>query len=180
MAAEKMTCREAKDQVKAYIEGTMSDKECTRFLDHVMNCPDCYDELETYFIIDYSLQYLDDERNVSRSYDMRKSLVDDIKRNRNRIWVTKFSKIWTRTLITISNVLIFIAIALKISLPGIQSVLEHIQPSRNSERSGAHAVAAQKIKGALLLPRKNQRIIRGRNVVAYRWFGSISLEDKNG
>lgn len=127
MADEKMTCREAKDQVKAYIEGTMSDKECTRFLDHVMNCPDCYDELETYFIIDYSLQYLDDERNVSRSYDMRKSLVDDIKRNRNRIWVTKFSKIWTRTLITISNVLIFIAIALKISLPGIQSVLEHMQ-----------------------------------------------------
>ena len=149
MAAEKMTCREAKDQVKAYIEGTMSDKECTRFLDHVMNCPDCYDELETYFIIDYSLQYLDDERNVSRSYDMRKSLVDDIKRNRNRIWVTKFSKIWTRTLITISNVLIFIAIALKISLPGIQSVLEHIRAfwstcSRCSKDKRGAAVTAEK------------------------------------
>ncbi len=127
MAAEKMTCREAKDLVKSYIEGSMSDAECTRFLDHVMSCPDCYDELETYFIIDYSLQYLDDDRNVNRSYDMRKSLVDDIKRNRNRIWVTKFSKIWTRILISISNVLIFTAIALKLSLPGIQSVLEHLQ-----------------------------------------------------
>ncbi len=128
MAAEKMTCREAKDQVKAYIEGTMSDKECTRFLDHVMNCPDCYDELETYFIIDYSLQYLDDERNVSRSYDMRKSLVDDIKRNRNRIWVTQCTDIYSNC--------------------------PQDKPSRNSERSGAHAVAAQKIKGTLRLPRK--------------------------
>ncbi len=127
MTAEKMTCREAKDQVKSYIDGTMSDSECTRFLDHVMSCPDCYDELETYFIIDYSLQYLDDDRNVTRSYDMRKSLVDDIKRNRNRIWVTKFSKIWTRILIAISNVLIFIAITLKLCLPGIQSVFEHLQ-----------------------------------------------------
>ena len=127
MPAEKLTCREAKDLVKAYIDGTMSDRECTRFLDNVMSCPDCYDELETYFIIDYSLQYLDDERNVTRSYDMRKSLVDDIKRNRNRIWVTRFSKIWTRGLIAISNVLIFIAITLKLSLPGIQSILEHLQ-----------------------------------------------------
>ena len=175
MAAEKMTCREAKDQVKAYIEGTMSDKECTRFLDHVMNCPDCYDELETYFIIDYSLQYLDDERNVSRSYDMRKSLVDDIKRNRNRIWVTKFSKIWTRTLITISNVLIFIAIALKISLPGIQSATE-INASGGSQ--------PRKVEGASHHARRGKNaeafLNRGRNVVAYRWFGSISLEDKNG
>ena len=105
MPAEKLTCREAKDLVKAYIDGTMSDRECTRFLDHVMSCPDCYDELETYFIVDYSLKYLDEDSS-GRSYDMQKVLKDDIRWNERRIWRTETIRFITISGIIFSEILL--------------------------------------------------------------------------
>ncbi len=47
-----MDCEQAKAMVTPYIEGTLTDKECIDFLKHVKKCPNCHEELETYFIVD--------------------------------------------------------------------------------------------------------------------------------
>lgn len=44
-------CQTAESMVNRYIEHDLSVNELEDFLDHVENCPSCYDELETYFIV---------------------------------------------------------------------------------------------------------------------------------
>ena len=100
-----MDCKTAKSMVNAYIEGTLSDDECTDFLKHVKKCEDCYDELETYFIVDYSLKYLDEDSS-GRSYDMQKVLKDDIRWNERRIWRTETIRFITISGIIFSEILL--------------------------------------------------------------------------
>ena len=46
-----MDCRTAEGLVNRYIEHELSVNELEEFLEHVQNCPSCYEELETYFIV---------------------------------------------------------------------------------------------------------------------------------
>lgn len=99
-----MDCKEAKNKVNGYIEGTLTDKECSDFIEHVRTCPDCYDELETFFIIGYTLDYLDSKDNRERSFDMHKLLEEDLKKCERRISGGKLTRNLTRVCITISEV----------------------------------------------------------------------------
>ena len=45
-----MNCQTAESMVNRYIEHDLSVNELEDFLDHVENCPSCYDELETLFM----------------------------------------------------------------------------------------------------------------------------------
>ena len=42
-----MNCQTAESMVNRYIEHDLSVDELEDFLEHVENCPSCYDELET-------------------------------------------------------------------------------------------------------------------------------------
>ena len=44
-----MNCQTAESMVNRYIEHDLSVDELEDFLEHVENCPSCYDELETYY-----------------------------------------------------------------------------------------------------------------------------------
>ena len=44
-------CRQAETLVARYIKHTLSTDELEEFLDHIEHCSSCYDELETYFIV---------------------------------------------------------------------------------------------------------------------------------
>ena len=44
-----MKCIEAQQLIKPYLKKELSDRELERFLDHVENCPECYDELGNLF-----------------------------------------------------------------------------------------------------------------------------------
>lgn len=46
-----MDCRTAEGMVSSYIKHDLPLNELEEFLDHVQNCSSCYDELETYFIV---------------------------------------------------------------------------------------------------------------------------------
>lgn len=65
----KITCHEAKRMVQPFLKGELKDRDLRAFLSHVKNCKSCEEELETYFIVDYALKYLDNEKN--NSYDMK-------------------------------------------------------------------------------------------------------------
>lgn len=62
---EKLTCKEAAKMVIPYIEGQMCDKELRRFVSHIKECPDCREELETYYIVYKGLMQLDEQEELS-------------------------------------------------------------------------------------------------------------------
>ncbi|MDO4803286.1 MAG: zf-HC2 domain-containing protein [Lachnospiraceae bacterium] len=118
-----MDCTQAKAMVDAYIEGTLTDQECSEFLNHVKGCKECHDELETYFIVDYALQYLD-EANSNRSYDMQKLLKDDIEENERRILITRMARMVTAAGIIASEVMLLLTTFIKLH-PSLARAITH-------------------------------------------------------
>ena len=61
---KKLTCKEATKMVIPYIDGQLSDKDLRRFVDHIKECPDCREELETYYIVYKGLMQLDEKEEL--------------------------------------------------------------------------------------------------------------------
>lgn len=75
-------CKQIQKMIKDYDKGNLSLKQEEQFIQHILNCEDCKEELEIYYIVSYGL----DEDNISKntppaikacidSYDF-KTLVD--------------------------------------------------------------------------------------------------------
>lgn len=71
-----MTCKECQRLVPDYLSDHLKAKELESFITHVRSCPDCYEELETYFIINLATQVLDDSAELS--YDIKGMLQQDL------------------------------------------------------------------------------------------------------
>ena len=69
-------CEEALTKIEAYIDHTLSGRELEEFLEHVKSCRECYDELETYYIISVGMRYLEEEN--LESYNIPKMLQEDL------------------------------------------------------------------------------------------------------
>ena len=78
-----MDCKYAQSLVPQYIADKLAPRELEEFIRHVENCPECYDELETYFMLGAALKYLDDTQEVS--YDLRTMLAEDLKEKKRRL-----------------------------------------------------------------------------------------------
>lgn len=59
-----MKCRDYELQVQDFLDNNLDDKEKENFINHVMNCPRCYDELEIYFSIYRGIGRANTERLV--------------------------------------------------------------------------------------------------------------------
>ncbi|MDO4339481.1 MAG: zf-HC2 domain-containing protein [Eubacteriales bacterium] len=79
-----MECSKAEGMVTRYINRTLTLKEQEEFLQHIENCSSCYDELETYFIVQQAMQQLDDE-DEETVMDFRRLLEQDLKRSRRDV-----------------------------------------------------------------------------------------------
>ena len=86
-----MNCQTAESMVNRYIEHDLSVDELENFLEHVENCPSCYDELETYFIVHAAMQQLDEESRDS-TLDLRELLEEDIRRSKHYILKMRFRR----------------------------------------------------------------------------------------
>ena len=86
-----MNCQTAESMVNRYIEHDLSVDELENFLEHVQNCPSCYDELETYFIVHAAMQQLDEESRDS-SLDLRELLEEDIRKSKHYILKMRFRR----------------------------------------------------------------------------------------
>lgn len=117
-----MDCKEAKNRVNGYIEGTLTNKECSEFIEHVRSCPDCYDELETYFIIGYTLDYLDSKDGVDRSFDMHRLLEDDLRKCERRISGQRLMKTLTTVCVIISELSILLGTVVT-AIPGVEEFI---------------------------------------------------------
>ena len=86
-----MNCRIAEGMVNKYINHTLPLNDLEDFLEHVENCPSCYDELETYFIVHAAMQQLDEESRDS-TLDLRELLEEDIRRSKHYILKMRFRR----------------------------------------------------------------------------------------
>lgn len=83
-----MNCEKAQEYVSAYINHSMPKREQEAFIEHVTTCSDCFGELETYFIVDIAIKYLDEEKE--ESYNITKLLEEDLKRRLARIKTKRY------------------------------------------------------------------------------------------
>ena len=77
-----MHVRITKKMIKDYDEGRLSLKQEEKFINHIIHCNDCKEELEIYYIVSYGLdenydenKIPDDIKNCIDSYDF-KTLVE--------------------------------------------------------------------------------------------------------
>lgn len=73
-----MDCIEAKSCVDKYINHTLSERKQEEFIKHVESCSECFQELETYFIVDATMESFDD--NKVGVYDIRNLLENDLEK----------------------------------------------------------------------------------------------------
>lgn len=78
-----MKCEEALMKISAYINNTISGRELEEFIDHVEKCPECYDELETYYTIKVGINYLEQDRQDA--YNIPQMLKKDLRRKKEQL-----------------------------------------------------------------------------------------------
>lgn len=76
-----MNCERAERLITDYINHTMNIDELEEFLDHVEDCPSCYEELETYFTVFEATRHLDDEV-LGSVLDLKKAFQEDLNKSR--------------------------------------------------------------------------------------------------
>lgn len=75
-----MDCRTAEGMVSRYLNHTLNTEELEAFLDHVRGCASCYEELETYFIVQEAMQKLD-TAGREENLDFKTLLEEDLQRS---------------------------------------------------------------------------------------------------
>lgn len=76
-----MNCNDARKKIVPYIKNQLSMDDTLHFIRHVMECSDCKDELEIYYILEHGLS--DEEEEVS--FDFTKSLNEQLENEKNDI-----------------------------------------------------------------------------------------------
>lgn len=61
---EKIMCKEAAKMVIPYIQEQLAGKELKNFVNHIKDCPECREELETYYIVYKGLMQLDEKEEL--------------------------------------------------------------------------------------------------------------------
>ena len=70
---------EVQNNLQRYLRDVLTDRELEAFLDHVENCPECYEELELYYAIRETLG--SDEEKDKNDKSEREPLEESLKRH---------------------------------------------------------------------------------------------------
>lgn len=73
-----MDCYDAEGLISGYINRTLPTDELELFLEHIRECPDCYEELETQFIVNEAMNQLSEDRETD--LDFQDLLEQDLKK----------------------------------------------------------------------------------------------------
>ncbi|MEE8885476.1 MAG: anti-sigma factor [Eubacteriales bacterium] len=99
-----ITCREACSMIPGYLDGKLSDRDEAAFLRHVNSCASCRNELETNFMVNETIRYLDNNEleSLDLRYLFRKNLRDS---QRNLLKRRKMRRL--RSVITFLTIVLF-------------------------------------------------------------------------
>lgn len=99
-------CEKAEKLIQAYVQNRLPEKEMEAFIEHVRNCPACYDELETYFIINHATRYLDNDEK--QSYNLKGMLEEDLREKERTVRSKRKRNIFFSVLIFVLTVLLML------------------------------------------------------------------------
>ena len=97
-----MDCKKAQSLVTAYIMRKLNDKDLEDFLEHVDSCEECYEELEIYYTVHYTIARLDEDE-ADQVYNVKKALQNRLEESRFYIWRTKVSRIYRMGLMVLAE-----------------------------------------------------------------------------
>lgn len=80
---KKLTCKEATKMVIPYIDGQLCDKDLRSFVNHIKECPECREELETYYIVYKGLMQLDEQEELPMN--IMEALEEDLEISGNHL-----------------------------------------------------------------------------------------------
>ena len=67
---EKQDCREITALIPAFLSDSLNERDLHRFLVHVRSCQQCYKELETNFMVEKTIRYLNEDVPANTSFDL--------------------------------------------------------------------------------------------------------------
>ncbi|MDO4479399.1 MAG: zf-HC2 domain-containing protein [Lachnospiraceae bacterium] len=79
-----MNCHKAEMMINDYLNETLSMSDLEAFIQHIRSCPACFEELETYVMIHYTLDVLDNDKVITET-DFHKLLENDLARHEEEI-----------------------------------------------------------------------------------------------
>lgn len=78
-----MVCKEAENLIPQYLDDSMDKDTLLEFMSHIRECKGCYNELDTFFMVEKAMNALEQEDD--RSFDLSKSLEHDLNKKWNMI-----------------------------------------------------------------------------------------------
>ena len=82
---EKQDCREITALIPAFLSDSLNERDLQRFLVHVRSCQQCYKELETNFMVERTIRYLNEEVPVNASFDLTPLLEKELEEKTVRL-----------------------------------------------------------------------------------------------
>lgn len=67
---EKPDCREITAMIPAFLSDSLNERDLQRFLQHVRSCQQCYKELETNYMVERTVMYLNEDLPANASFDL--------------------------------------------------------------------------------------------------------------
>ncbi len=80
-----ITCREIVGMIPDFLDGKLSGRQQEHFLEHIRNCRSCYEELETNYMVNRTIDYLDRNNKAGGSFDFKPMLEKDLKEQEEKI-----------------------------------------------------------------------------------------------
>ena len=81
--AEKQICQRMQKMIQPYLDDELSGRDSAQFIAHIRECEECRHELETSFIVDYAVRYLDEGK--MDSFDIKGMLDARIEEGEKRL-----------------------------------------------------------------------------------------------
>lgn len=82
---DKPDCRQTVAMIPAFLSDTLNERDLQHFLQHVRTCRHCYEELETNFMVDRTLLYLDKDMPADTSFDLTPLLENELQERTKRL-----------------------------------------------------------------------------------------------
>lgn len=95
--------------VTPYILKKLKGRELEEFLEHISHCGECYEELEIYFTVHYTLARLDQEEG-QQVYNVKKAMKENLAESRRRVLRRKVSRICSAVLLALAELFLFIVL----------------------------------------------------------------------
>lgn len=108
-----MTCHEAEGMILPYINKRLKDEDMEGFLNHVLHCESCMEELEIYFTVDYGIRRLDDDEGT---YNIKEALFQNIDSSLEHIKKVHILTIFRYVMTTLSTMGIIIIFLLQLRI----------------------------------------------------------------